>query len=93
MEKSQINKNNDVSLSGMLFISLVLIGIMFVMFLLSIQKKAENCTQIVKADGTIITECKPDLQEATESGTIKFLPDLQDKADEVDKTLQKPIIP
>lgn len=82
-------KDNDLSISGVLIICGIFALIVFVVYLLSIQKKAQNCVESVRPDGTVVTVCKPENLSATNSGQVELLDNLRPETDEVEKTLLK----
>ena len=86
-------RQEDITISGALIISGIFTLIVFVVYLFSIQKKAQNCLESVRPDGTIVTVCKPENLDATNSGQIEYLDNLKPKGDEVDKTLRQQLQP
>ena|SRR3990167_7128739 len=82
-------KDKDFSISGALIICGIFVLIVFIVYLLSIQKKAENCVESVRPDGTVVTVCKPEVLNATSSGQVELLDNLRPETDEVEKTLLK----
>ena len=85
-------KDKDITISGALIICGIFVLIVFIVYLLSIQKKAENCVESVRPDGAIVTVCKPVNLNATDSGQVELLDNLKPKTDEVEKTLKDQLI-
>lgn len=89
----QDEKSTDPMFSGVLIISVVIGVVVLVVYLLSLQKKAENCVSVVGSDGTLTKKCL-DITPTPikDTGPVQFLDNLQEKKqDALDKQLQVPM--
>lgn len=91
MEQEELPKKKDDTLTGFIVIGAVLALLLGFMYLLSIQKKAEDCTPRYNPDGSILVGCGDTaVVSPTPKGPVEFLDNLNAQTeDPVDKKLQE----
>lgn len=90
MEHNELPKKKDDTLTGFIVIGAVLALLLGFMYLLSIQKKADDCVPRYNPDGSILVGCgDTSVISPTPKGPVEFLDQLSPQTDPVDQTLQQ----